>query len=159
MVVKMNKETKLEFKEGCFVYRLPFIGIENAWIILSFKTRKFSAEHFGLDYFNDLKNYTDVAFVTFFYAENGCAAEWEPKHGPISQYEECHKDWSGTNCFGEKSKALPHWFFDYVKDRPLTWSQLAVDEERLKHHLTNGNIEQIFFVLKKWANYVGENKG
>lgn len=137
--------------EKCSVLRLPFKEIDGAFIILSFKYETISAAH--LDFYYKWKEpaYRKIPYMSFFYASNDTAAEWEPKHGPIMTYEKCEKDWKGINWCDKEISAKEHWFFDYVKDEPLAFSQLAVDEERLHEKLTNNDYAGIFSVLKRWA--------
>lgn len=47
--------------------------------------------------------------------------------------------------------ARKHWFYDYVTDNALSWSQLAVTDERLPQKLAAGDFEGIFSSLKSWA--------
>lgn len=132
--------------------RLPYKEIDGAFVIMSFRHQRISLAH--LDYYFKYPEpqYPTEAFVTFFYATENFGAEWEPSHGPIQLYQKCDQDWKGECCFGKPIKAKQHWFFDYVQDQPASWSQLAVDENKLKPALATGDFEHIFSVLTDWAN-------
>jgi len=82
------------------------------------------------------------ATMSFLYVDGDYAAEWEPEFGPIHKWHRCEKDIPGAN---------EHYFFDYTDTRPLEWSQLAVDDNRLKEAFLSGNYQHIFSVLRRWA--------
>lgn len=82
------------------------------------------------------------ANVSFLYDAGKIAVEWEPEHGPIRRWYKCDK-------VGEKAKE--HFYYDFVHDRPLAWSQLAVEREELPEAAVAGDYDYIFEVLKEWA--------
>lgn len=107
-----------------------FEGIENAYILVSARWR------------NEERD-SVKATMSFLYDGGKFAAEWEPEYGPIQIWEKADGPGDGI---GE------HYFYDYVVDTTLNWSQLAVDREGLKKYFLDGNYHLIFAVLKEWAN-------
>ena len=91
-------------------------------------------------------DWTAEPFVTFFYDAGTVGAEWEPKHGPIQIFTK-------ADCISEGTKE--HYFYPFVRDEPMAWSQIAVEREGLKEALAAGSFEYIFLVLKKWAEDYG----
>jgi len=79
---------------------------------------------------------------------DGHAAEWEPRYGPIQIRHECDAKWTSEDGF----KPQKHWHFPLIKGEPLSWSQLAVDDEDLKGKLGRGDVDGVFDVLMRWAN-------
>jgi hypothetical protein len=106
-----------------------FQGIPNAHLIISGRWR-------------DEERDFCKAMVSFLYDGGDFAAEWEPEHGPIQTWEKCTKD---------HPKAKEHYFYEYVVDVGLNWSQLAVNENHLPEMFTKGDYEWIFNVLKRWT--------
>jgi hypothetical protein len=133
------------------VLRLPFHEIPGAYIIVSFQYGTISKAHtythtrYGEDYV------PDSPLLTFFYGGDEVGAEWEPQYGPIMTYRKCKPDWLGETQRGSELKAKEHWFYDYVEDNALAWSQLAVDRTGLKQMLKDGDFVSIFGVLKSWT--------
>ena len=107
---------------------------ENCYILVSFSQRDMK-ETFG--------EFKVKSHISFLYNNNGIAAEWEPEHGPIQIWKECDRD-------AENSKK--HYFYDYVHDIPLNWSQLAPELYKLPQAANSGNFAYIFSVLKEWAD-------
>lgn len=113
-----------EFKERCFIYQS--FGYQESM-------------------HGDMEVRPHVSFLAD--SGNGTAAEWEPQYGPIQIWTQCDED------FGDDGmKARKHWHFPFVQDKPLDWSQLAVDNEGLKSKLIAGNLDGVFDVLLKWAD-------
>ena len=80
--------------------------------------------------------------VSFFYAKDGVGAEWEVEYGPILM-------WYKADAPGDSIR--DHYFWDYVLDRPLAWSQLAVQENALPQAAERNDLDYIFSVLARWA--------
>ena len=119
---------RTEYKERCYIYQ-------------SFRHTE-----------SDFGDYTLETTMTFFAdSGRGTAAEWEPRYGPIQLWTECTEDWTGRDCVGREIKARKHWHFPFVRDYTGDWSQLAVDDERLKQNLIQGDLEYVFSVLMRWA--------
>jgi len=138
-------------KKPKHVLRLPFAGIENAYIILSFKFQTISKAHIDLYTKYHEENYPTDPLMTFFYAGEKVGAEWEPNYGPIMTYTKCGPDWRGKTFHGTELKPKEHWFYELVEDNALAWSQMAVDEERLKPKLKAADFKGIFGTLKRWT--------
>ena len=120
---------RTEFQERCYIYQ-SFLHTKSL---------------FGGDYSIDYH-------MTFFAdGDNGVAAEWEPRFGPIQLWTECAEDWTETTQFGGTAKAKAHWHFPFVRDEHMNWSQLAVEDNQLKQELIDGNLNHIFGVLMRWA--------
>jgi hypothetical protein len=118
-----------EFKQGCFIYHS--FGFERN-------------ENFG-----DMMIHAHMTFLAD--GGNGFAAEWEPQYGPIHVWSECAEDFVDLSNPVQPMPAKKHWHFDFVKDEPMNWSQLAVDRERLKENLIAGRIDDVFRSLLSWA--------
>lgn len=118
-------ESIVRLGEGRFIFRID-CGNDN-FIYISYGHRKTD--------FDDKLVKGTLTFLSD--GGNGKAAEWEPEYGPIHIWEE--------------GEGRPHWHFESVLDKPLNWSQLAVDREGLKDLLIEGNIDGVFAVLKRWA--------
>jgi len=78
------------------------------------------------------------AHISFLYDSGTIAAEWEPEYGPIQVWE-----------MADSGKE--HYFYDFVVDTPLNWSQLAVENNELSQAFNAGDYDYIFNVLKDWA--------
>lgn len=111
----------------------PFPVIPNAYIILSFSRK--SDERFA----GEVWIKTNLSFL-FHNPDTHIAAEWEPEYGPIQVWRE-----------SDAEHGKEHYFFNYVEDTVLNWSQSAVDREGLKPHLLAGNYNYIFDVLAEWT--------
>lgn len=135
------------------ILRFPFMGIENAYIIVSFQAEKISKAHIDLYTKYQEPFCPREPMVSFFYAGPNQGAEWSPQnYGPIMLYTKCSTEWKGeTELMKAKLKPKEHWFYEYVEDNALSWSQLAVDDERLTHKLAVYDYAGIFRSLKKWA--------
>lgn len=133
------------------VLRFPFTGIENAFVIVSFKSQMVSREHISTYTRYREPYYPCEPMLSFFYGGENSGAEWMPEHGPIMVYTKCGPDWVGETLRGSPLKAKPHWFYEYVEDNALAWSQLAVDDERLPQKLANSDYVGLFSSLKKRA--------
>jgi hypothetical protein len=137
------RRDNLNLYQGRTVLKIPYS--KGAWIIISFGKDKYRSSIIA----SDLAVH---GVLTFFYdTGKGVGAEWEPKYGPIQIWYECKEGWEGEDCFGNKIEARKHWFYKWVKDEKMAWSQNAVDSEQLKENLIAGNLDYIFLVLKKWA--------
>lgn len=145
------KEIKVSDTKTRSVLRFPFSGIENAYVIVSFKSQQISREHMYLYTRFQEPYYPGEPFVSFFYAGPTQGAEWAPETGPIMLYTKCSPDWKGTTFHGSELTAKEHWFYDYVEDNALAWSQLAVEDEQLPRKLAQGDFSGIYWSLKKWA--------
>jgi hypothetical protein len=117
-----------------------FLGITGAYILVSASKHVYEAvpELLGVD-----------AHMSFLYHDGTVAAEWEPQYGPIQLW---------YSCDGAHPEAMEHYFFDYVLDRPTSWSQLAVDEEGLKEAFLRGDYIHIYSVLHRWASEIGSRE-
>lgn len=120
--------TKLQTETG----KARFDRIECAWLLISGHMRK------------DDDYPTFKANISFLYdnEEIHVAAEWEPQHGPIQIWHRCEEDDEGAH---------EHYYYDYVNDGPLNWSQLAVDRAQLQSAFANGEYRYIYSVLKEWT--------
>ena len=109
----------------------------------------FYKEH--MEHQNTYDNY-DVhchPFMTFGCQVGSVAAEWDAELGPIQLSFECNKDFkSKEDNFYEQ--ATEHWLFDYAIWKGH-WTQIAVDDERLKEAFLDSDFAHIFNVLKKYA--------
>jgi hypothetical protein len=83
--------------------------------------------------------------VSFLYDAGNYAAEWELEYGPIQVWSKCDAD---------SIDAREHYYYEYVTDSPLDFSQLAVERAELKQAAISGNFPYIFSVLKDWANRI-----
>lgn len=110
------------------VATLPFPNIKNAYILVSGSWRK---DH---DFVEPV--------VSFLYDAGLKAAEWCPPYGPITIHRKTEEG---------QENAKKHYFYDYVVNESLNWSQLAVEREGLPEAFVNGNYDYIFEVLKEWA--------
>lgn len=115
------------------VIKSKVCGIENAYILIS------GYEKERDDGFN-FKTYD--YHVSFLYDGGNVATEWEPRHGPIQVWYKAAE---------ENDDKREHYFYDYVLDRNLDWSQLAVEREGLHFALLYGDTSHIFSVLKRWC--------
>jgi len=118
---------KLQRETGKAVYK------ENCYILVS-ATRKTG------ELYDDV--YYAEPTMSFLYDTGECATEWEPRYGPIQIWNKCNAD---------SENAREHYFYDYVYDKPMNWSQLAVQTEHLPEAFVRGDYEHIFDVLKSWA--------
>lgn len=112
-----------------------FNDIENAYILVSAHkkdSKKAECE-------NNLE-----CWMSFLYDAGEIAAEWEPRYGPI-------QIWYKAND-GAATDTKEHYFYDFVIDNPLSWSQLAVGNNGLPQAFIKGDYEHIFDILKDWAN-------
>ena len=110
------------------IAKLPFPGIDGAYILTSFRI------------FEDGKVAKPV--VSFFYDAGHAGAEWGPPHGPITLYHPCSKGDEG---------ARPGAFYDYDTGTG-DWSQGAADNSGFPHSAHAGNFSRIFEVLASFAN-------
>ena len=85
--------------------------------------------------------------ISFFYDAGSIGAEWEPRHGPIQIFHKADAD---------QENAMKHYFYDYVINEPMGWSQLAVEREGLPGYFKDGDYDAIFDILKSWASREGE---
>lgn len=137
--------------DGRPMLRLPFPEFPGAFFIMSFKYERVSMEHIGYHIKYREPFFPCDPFVTFFYGGEIQGAEWEPNHGPIMLYRKCDPSWTGETLSAAPLTAKRHWYYDWVEDNALAWSQLAVDREGLKPMLKDGDFNGIFSVLKRWA--------
>lgn len=133
------------------VLRFPFAGIENAYIILSFKSQQITREHISIYTKYMEPYYPNEPMMSFFYAGPNAGAEWAPECGPIMCYTKCDENWRGKTFHGTELKPKEHWFYDLVCNEAAAWSQLAVDDERLPQKLAGNDFAGIFCSLKTWA--------
>lgn len=108
---------------------IPFPEIENAYLIISGVWRDKDREFVK-------------PLMTFLYDGGRFAAEWEPKYGPIQIWEKADELTEGTE---------EHYFYPFIKDVGLNWSQLAVNEEELPSKFVAGEYQGIFDSLRSWA--------
>lgn len=85
-------------------------------------------------------------------AGKGVCVEWEPQYGPVKIWRQCSKDWRGKTPRGSEIEPRKHWHYEYVEDNAFDWSQLAVDEMRLKKMLRDANFEGIKTALMSWCD-------
>lgn len=152
MDIKTEKEISISEDSKIKILRFPFKEIDNAFIIVSFKSQTISKDLISF-YTKYPEPYCRTEpIMSFFYAGPREGAEWLPPYGPIMVYTKCDKDWIGkTDLTGATLKAREHWFYDYVEDNRLAFSQLAVDDEQLVRKLHLGDFKGIFSSLKSWA--------
>ena len=91
---------------------------------------------------DDISWYRVEPAMTFLYDAGEWAAEWEPRYGPIQTWHKCDADAEG---------AKPHYFYDFEDTEALSFSQLAVERERLPQAFVRGDYDYIFSVLEGWA--------
>jgi hypothetical protein len=113
------------------IIKLPFPGIENAYLVFSANQKKLVEFDVGV--------YYNVSFLVY---AGSVAAEWEPQYGPIQL-------WYKREATDENVE--PGYVFEYVDAGGLNWSQLAVEREQLKPALLSGDYQYIFSVLHRWA--------
>jgi hypothetical protein len=80
--------------------------------------------------------------VSLLYDAGNVAAEWELEYGPIQIWRKADKLEEGTK---------EHYFYKFVYDTPMNWSQLAVDRNELPQAANRGDWDYIFSVLEDWA--------
>jgi hypothetical protein len=114
------------------VAKLPFPGIEGAYVLISGSKRDMK----------DISGFYCKGHMTFAFHVGRTLAEWEPEYGPIQVWEQAKEKKEGTK---------EHYFFDYVYDTFGNWSQIAVDEAELPQAFVAGDYKYIFNVLKDWA--------
>ena len=107
----------------------------NCYLIMSPKMRK-SDEPKSID------NMDYAVSFLFENKENGYAAEWEPRYGPIQVWHKCNEGDEG---------AKPHYFFDFTDSAGGNWSQLAVEREGLHEYFYSSNWTAIFKILESWT--------
>jgi hypothetical protein len=105
-------------------------GIENAYIFTSGQTN------------TETRAMELVVTLAYVNEATGVAADWEPRHGPISIWHRCEADAEG---------ARPHYIFDYVNDGFGNWSQLAVEQLGLRDAFLHGDFAYIFAELRGWV--------
>lgn len=109
------------------VEKIPFGDRDGCFIVLSFGQKRCNYGDCWLD-----------PLVSYLFMGEEVAAEWEPAYGPIQMWF--------------KGDEINHYTFPKIKDRPGSWSQLAVDREGLKGFALRGQHDAIFNVLKEWAD-------
>lgn len=77
--------------------------------------------------------------VSFFYDNGEIGAEWCPPYGPIQIWYKAEKS----------EDTIPHYFYEYVLDKPGSFSQMGADE--LPSEMKNGEWNYIFLALKEWS--------
>jgi hypothetical protein len=87
--------------------------------------------------------------VSLLYDAGTWAAEWNPDCGPLQVWHKCEKD---------APNAQAHYFYDYHDTEPLSFSQLAVEDEALIPRLMDGAYDAVFLVLRSWAQSRQENE-
>ncbi|MCP4142870.1 MAG: hypothetical protein GY755_21720 [Chloroflexi bacterium] len=102
---------------------------KNCFILCSFAKKDMSKT------FGDFRVKPNISFL---YDSGNIAAEWEPEHGPIQIWRKAE---SGKE----------HYYYDFVEDISLNWSQTAVDDYSLPEYVHSGDFDYIFRVLKDWA--------
>lgn len=81
--------------------------------------------------------------VSFLYDSGNVSAEWNPSaYGPI-------QIWHKAESLHENTRE--HYFYDFVYNKPLAWSQLAVNTHYLPKSFVSGDYDWIFSVLESWA--------
>lgn len=89
---------------------------------------------------------TCEARITFTYANDKVAIEWDGEHGPITCYYKCDKDYEDGY-----DTAREHWIFDYAYGQGY-WTQIGVDDNNLVQSFNQGDYDHIFNVLKRFAD-------
>ena len=135
------KKTNVAVLDHCALTKIPYTPRPGAYVVLSFARRE--------------TDYADVIiapFMTFFFdSGKGSGAEWEPEYGPIQKWVETTEQAKTETFAGNPVSSRRHWFYSWVQDNCLAWSQLAVDREGLKDALLRGDFDYIFGVLERWA--------
>ena len=83
------------------------------------------------------------SIVSLLYDAGDVAAEWELEHGPIQIWEKATE-------LNDDTK--DHYYYDFVVNTPMNWSQLAVDTNGLPQAAACGDWDYIFAVLEDWAS-------
>lgn len=91
-----------------------------------------------LDYGDTISDYV----VSLLYDNGDNAAEWEPRHGPIMSWYRAD---------GPGDRVREHYFYDYVEERQLAWSQVAVDNYNLRGWFLDSDLDYCFSVLREWS--------
>ena len=107
-----------------------FVYKENCYLLLT-ACKTENQEFFGVK-----------PFITFFYDAGDVATEWECTSGPIMRWYRCDAD---------HPQAKSHFFWDWHKPEPFSWSQLAVEREGLPDFFLEHNFDVIFNILRCWA--------
>lgn len=111
------------------IARLPFPGIDNAFVYLSGKLNHEGAN--GCE-----------AVASFVYIDGDIACEWEPRYGPIQLWMACDEGAEG---------AIRNYVFPWVSGG-AHWSQIAVEREQLPRLFADGDFDLIFATLRRWAD-------
>ena len=107
------------------VEKIPFGKEEGCFLVLSFSPVQ---EH-----------EPDVKYLlSYLFMGEEVAAEWEPRYGPIQIWF--------------KGDDREHYTFDRIMKPYADWSQVAVENERLREAALRGDHAHIFRVLKDWAD-------
>jgi hypothetical protein len=124
----MRMENKVMNK----VLRCPVPNIPGAFILVSANLDPEKCNHVN-----------PVQSFLFVNEEDGIAAEWEARYGPITV-------WRRTTADAEN--AVEHYAFDYVEKAWGNWSQTAVLNECLPEYFAAGDFAALFAVLRRWAS-------
>ena len=105
---------------------------DNCYVLVSgFKEKEQIDSYLMIDY-----------LVSFLYDDGNVAAEWEMRHGPIQIWYKWSENDEGAD---------EHYYYEFHNTPNASWSQLAVDNSRLKENFLSGDFDYIFNVLKDWA--------
>lgn len=85
--------------------------------------------------------------ISFTYARDGVAAEWDGDAGPIQLWFKCERGFKEENGYSE---AREHWLWPFAYGRGH-WSQLAVDRADLPDRFNRGDWDGIFAELQRWV--------
>jgi len=107
---------------------------ENCYILISAKKKNYEGISSG---------YNAESFVSLLYDAGTVAAEWEIEHGPIQIWYKASELKEGTR---------QHYYYDFVIDTPMNWSQMAVEKNELPQAAVRGDWDYIFAVLEDWAS-------
>lgn len=118
---------KLQERVGKGVYK------DNCYILVSARQRDMKTTY---------GEFLVEPIVSFLFDGGSYAMEWECQYGPVQIFYKATEE-----CENKKE----HYFFDYVLDRGLDWSQLAVSEKELPQAFARGDYDYIFSVLKSYG--------
>lgn len=133
---------------------LPWPAIPNCYLVVSGKLRK--RERVGDKWYAGHTEITNKwgddqaksePCISFTYAEDGVAAEWDGAHGPIQLWFRCESGFKNENGFDEGDA---HWLWPFAYGSGH-WSQMAVDEHDLPRRFNQGDYEYIFNVLRSFV--------
>ena len=82
-----------------------------------------------------------AAITSFVYDAGDKATEWSPATcGPLHTFFRA-----------DATTGKPHYIYPFIEDRPLEWSQMAVNNHDLPRAFVQGDYDYIFTILKNWT--------